>query len=356
MSYSSDQSGITPANELPVGYTAASEYTPHRFEQARDQGWGRWSEYFDGPESHWSPMPTVAGVERAAYKHEAVDSTTLDTVRGTAFFENIDPTAVAACIHQPGHRMIWETRIKQVAIIERFNQVEFLFYIILRGVGPIYWPRDAVGIQALRSFRPNGEMVTDRFISQANRVDMMWCSLDNPPIAPQEGKVRARIFAGYKVEARGNGCRMNFFVSLQLSTPIPAYLRRALVNEIPLSLARFRDAVPTFGIVPYIIDEQKCLILQHHYWDPDTRQSQVRAKAAKVGTFMIILDTTRMYASGITMPTIEGPGAHAVRIQEAMTGDRLFVHLQEASLMQPWLLTLEPRDKEPEPDTQTGWW
>lgn len=167
-------------------------------------------------------MPTVAGVERAAYRPETVDSTTLDTVKGTAFFENIDPTAIAACIHQPGHRMIWETRIKQVAIIERFNQVEFLFYIIFRGIGPIYWPRDAVGIQASRFFRPNGELVTDHFVAQANRVDMMWCSLENPPIAPQEGKVRARIFAGYKVEARGNGCQVNFFVSLHLSTPIPA--------------------------------------------------------------------------------------------------------------------------------------
>lgn len=38
------------------------------------------------------------------------------------------------------------------------------------------------------------------------------------------------------------------------------------------------------------------------------------------------------------MPTIEGPGAHSVRIQEAMTGDRLFVHLKEDGLMQPWEL------------------
>lgn len=38
------------------------------------------------------------------------------------------------------------------------------------------------------------------------------------------------------------------------------------------------------------------------------------------------------------MPIIEGPGAHCVRIQEAMTGDRLFVHIKEEGLMQPWVL------------------
>lgn len=75
-------------------------------------------------------------------------------------------------------------------------------------------------------------------------------------------------------------------------------MRRMLTSEIPLSLARFRDAVPTFGVTPYIIDEQKCLILEHHYWEPDTRKSLVKAKAIKSGTFIIILDVTRMYPSG----------------------------------------------------------
>lgn len=167
-------------------------------------------------------MGTFAGVQRSAYKHDQQDSTILDTVLGLTFFENIHPTATVACIHQPGHRMIWETRIKQVAIVERFNQVEFLFYIIFRGVGPIYWPRDAVGVQAVKSYRPNGEIVTDRVVADAIRVDMLWCSLDDPPIAPQEGRVRARILAGYKIEARGNGCTVKFFCNLQLATPIPA--------------------------------------------------------------------------------------------------------------------------------------
>lgn len=115
-------------------------------------------------------------------------------------------------------------------------------------------------------------------------------------------------------------------------------MRKMLVNEIPLGLARFRDAIPTFGITPYIIDEQKCLILEHHFWEPDTRQSLIRAKTAKAGTFTILLDITRMYPSGIMMPVISGPGAHSVRIQEAMTGDRLFVHLSDQGLMQPWIL------------------
>ena len=164
----------------------------------------------------------MAGVQRSYYKHDKPDSTILDTVKGVCFFENMAPTEIVACIHQPGHRMIWETRIKQVAIVERFNQVEFVFYIIFRGVGPIYWPRDAVGIQAVRSYRPSGEVVTDRAVSDAHKVEMMWCSLDDPPIAPQEGRIRARILAGYDIEAKGNGSLVTFFCHLQLAVPIPA--------------------------------------------------------------------------------------------------------------------------------------
>lgn len=38
------------------------------------------------------------------------------------------------------------------------------------------------------------------------------------------------------------------------------------------------------------------------------------------------------------MPTITGQGAKSVTIQEAFTGDRIFVHLTEAGLFQEWIL------------------
>lgn len=38
------------------------------------------------------------------------------------------------------------------------------------------------------------------------------------------------------------------------------------------------------------------------------------------------------------MPTIEGPGAGAVSVQEAITGDRLFVHVDDSALRQLWTL------------------
>lgn len=84
------------------------------------------------------------------------------------------------------------------------------------------------------------------------------------------------------------------------------------------------------------------------------------------------------------MPTIEGPGAGAVSVQEAITGDRLFVHVDDSALRQLWTLvsirtfhfprfqhstlnlflplratplqSFEPRDKEPEPNSSEGWW
>lgn len=38
------------------------------------------------------------------------------------------------------------------------------------------------------------------------------------------------------------------------------------------------------------------------------------------------------------MPTIEGAGAHSVNLQEAITGDRLFVHVSEAGIKEDFIL------------------
>lgn len=128
------------------------------------------------------------------------------------------------------------------------------------------------------------------------------------------------------------------------------------MGELPVSLARLRDAIPTFGVTPYILDESSCIAIQNHFWDAETRKSHVRAVAVQPDTFVIKLDNIRMYPSGILMPSITGPGGHAVRVQEAFTGDRLYVHVGETGIGQEWTLSFEPRDKEPEPDGQAGWW
>ena len=310
---------------------------------------------------------------------------------------------VFSCIYNPGFRLIWDHRIKESSILQRFSQAEFLFYLVLRGIGPIYWPRDYIGVEGVRFYKSNGEVVTTGIPSECSCIDVIWTSVNNPPHGPQEGKVRATMnLVAYRIQNRGNGCEVTFMISICMSGPIPGYIRRMLVAECPLSLARLRDAIPTFGVAPYLIDEQCCLVIQRHFWDAESRKSHMRAFSTKAGTVVIVLDTKRMYPSGelrrrhmldnnpsdymlsplpllgIMMPTIEGPGATSVGVQEAITGDRLFVHVDGTALGKMWTLvsvgvgmrsqssaadsssfrqqSFEPRDKDPEPDASGDWW
>lgn len=75
-------------------------------------------------------------------------------------------------------------------------------------------------------------------------------------------------------------------------------IRKTLLGELPLSLARLRDAIPTFGVSPYVIDESQCLALQRHFFDAESRKTHVLAFAVKAGTAVIVLDIKRMYPSG----------------------------------------------------------
>lgn len=220
-------------------------------------------------------------------------------MKGVSFFAGVSALEVFSCIYNPGYRLIWDTRINTAAILQRFAQTEFLFYLIIRGIGPIYWPRDYVGVQGCKFYRRDGQIVTDHITAECDRIDIIWTSVDDPPVGPQEGKVRARMnLAAYRIENRGNGCEVTFLLNIKLSVPVPTYIRRMLTAEIPLSLPRLRDAIPTFGVCPYIIDESCCIVIQRHFWDAESRKSHVRAHSVKAGTFVIVLDTKRMYPSG----------------------------------------------------------
>jgi len=111
-----------------------------------------------------------------------------------------------------------------------------------------------------------------------------------------------------------------------------------LMRDFTQAPARLRDAVVNFGAPPYVLDEQKCIVLQRFTWDAETRKTTMRALAQTPGTFMIKLDNVRMYPSGILMPSVTGEGAGCVSIQEAFTGDRIFVHIDGSALMKLWTL------------------
>ncbi|CAO1620295.1 unnamed protein product [Parajaminaea phylloscopi] len=349
-------SGDEPPLVIP-DLTCPDGYIPNSFKGDLARGWGYFEEVINAPQEMFQDLGEKAGCARYSYARPNQLPGELETMKGVSFFPSVTPLDIFSCIYNPGYRLIWDQRINTAAILQRYAQTEFLFYLIIRGIGPIYWPRDYVGVQGCKFYKKNGDVVTDHIPAECESIDLIWTSVDNSPVKPQAGKVRAKMnLAAYRIQSRGNGCEVTFLLSIMLSVDIPAYLRRMLKAEVPLSLPRLRDAIPTFGVCPYIIDEQCCLVIQRHFWDAESRKSHVRASAVKAGTFVIVLDTKRMYPSGIMMPTIDGPGAQSVSVQEAITGDRLFVHVSESGIDQDWILHFEPRDKEPEPDQSGGWW
>lgn len=310
---------VVPDEPCPDGYLE------NHWKGDLERGWRTFEDLMSGQEDRWqgkqrggSPQDPIleqahslaslafadlgerAGVRRSVFNNgQALHPHELECTRGVSFFDNVQALDVFSCIYNPGFRLIWDHRIKEASILQRFSQAEFLFYMVIRGIGPIYWPRDYIGIEGVRFYKPNGQVVTDHIPSECNCIDVIWTSVDNPPSGPQEGKVRGRLnIAAYRIQNRGNGCDVTFMISLTLSVPIPAYIRRMLVAECPLSLARLRDSIPTFGVCPYVVDEQSCLVIQRHFWDAESRKSHMRAFSIKPGTIVIMLDTKRMYPSG----------------------------------------------------------
>lgn len=164
-----------------------------------------------------------ANVERHIYTAQSPTAHGTGVCRGVATFNNVTPLEVFSCIYNPGYRLIWDHRISAAYILERFSQTQFLFYLVTRGIGPVYWPRDAVGIQGARFYKRNGEVVTDHISPDCDCIDLIWTSLETSPVSPQEGKVRAFIdLVGYRLQKMPDGgCRVTYLLSLDLAVPIP---------------------------------------------------------------------------------------------------------------------------------------
>lgn len=171
-----------------------------------------------------SDFGVQSGVTKRSYQgHEARQPTDLDTVKATCFIDNTSVLDLYSCIHQPGHRVIWDVRLQNTEILERYSQSAFMWYLVVRGIGLIYWPRDFVGIEAARFHLPDGKVVTDRPVPNAHTADIIWNSIEDTHFEPQEGKVRGEIhIAGYRVEAKGNGCQVTFVLRVDLARPLPS--------------------------------------------------------------------------------------------------------------------------------------
>ncbi|PWN53122.1 Bet v1-like protein [Violaceomyces palustris] len=309
----------------------------------------------------WQIQGTSDGVTSSLRSRKSSDPLSmLPTFRGQCRIEYRRPIEVFSAIRVQGYRMMWDTRVKSANILRSFSQNDFFFYLVWRGIGPLYSPRDVAGIQVCRFWDASGTPQPYGDLS-SSRIVIAYKGMDNIPGVPEvaDGCVRAKILhAGWCLEERDGGTDVTFLGSVDLAATIPGYILTTLTNEIPKVTARLRDAVANFGVPPIIIDRTQCIAQQALSCSPETRFIHLFATILKPGVFEIVLDSVKMYRRGVFIASVSGPAFEvgAVRILEENHGS-ILVEVLSNGIQGDFSLVLQPRDKELERvDTSLGWW
>lgn len=185
-------------------------------------------------------------------------------------------------------------------IMQRFSQYQFLFYAVYRGIGTLFHPRDAVGVQDVRCWGPNGAPQRTA-LEDTEQVDMVFKTIEAPEFSAQEGKVRMQVHLGaYRIEWREDlqGCNVTSVGDVDLNDLLPTYLWNTLSRELPLTISRLASCMDHFGIPPYILDQQDCVVIQLVSHFPETRVTTLKCHVRQPGTYSVVLDRNKMYSGG----------------------------------------------------------
>ncbi|EPQ26263.1 uncharacterized protein PFL1_06198 [Pseudozyma flocculosa PF-1] len=298
--------------------------------------------------------------------------TQLPFMAGRGHVPDLTPLEVFTGIRITSYRMMWDVRIQAAVTVRIFSQHDFTFYLVWRGIGPIYSPRDVVGRQGLRAYDAAGRLqTTPDFDTQ--RITVCYTSVPSLPGIPDqaEGCVRAKILeGGYIIEANPTlgGCDVTYFAKVDLALTIPSWISTHLVGETRRCVGRLRDALKTFGVPPILMDRQQCVALQFLEHHPESRRVTVLVTIIHPGTFYLYLDYGKMYTQGIVATNIEGEAAACIRLREEVAtredegvlGEgrrRLAVDVLHEGIGGDVRITLDATDKkEPESGTGPGWW
>lgn len=127
-----------------------------------------------------------------------------------------------------------------------------------------------------------------------------------------------------------------------------------LALELPKIVGRCRGAIQRFGVPPYVVDPQDCVVVQTTFFYSEARRLTCRHHVRKTGSYKLMIDRQRMYPYGISSPNVAGPGSRAVTLQEVEDG--VIVSVSPQGVGQEYVVTVEPRDKENDTVSQSGWW
>lgn len=317
-------------------------------------------------EGGWQDVGSAKHTQCYIYPKAANEPlSTLPMFMGKTRVEGLTPLEIFNGIRITGFRMMWDVRVQSAHIMRAFSQHEFLFYLIWRGIGPIYSPRDVAGIQTLRCYDQNGlHHSTPDFTTST--IILGYQGLDNIPGVPAavDGCTRARINkAAYYIEQRDGGCDLTYVGHVDLAAAIPAYIMTTLTKELPKCVARLRDALGTFGVPPVLIDRMPRLAVQYLACNPETRQTTLFATILQPGTVHLYMDFKKMFMNGVVITNILGPAASAVAVREIFTSEdgqprrALALDLLPEGVGGDFRLIIDAADKEgPDSGTGPGWW
>lgn len=151
-----------------------------------------------------SEVPTGRGTledtDIKIYARPGAPASELPMSKGTTYVPKSRPIELLACIHTFSYRNLFDTRFASAGILQRYSLHDHHFYLVIRGIGPIYSPRDATGVQTVR-FYDNAGARLPMCYPDTPKVDIVYRSVNDPEVPPQEGKVRAWIhMGGYRLE------------------------------------------------------------------------------------------------------------------------------------------------------------
>lgn len=279
------------------------------------------------------------GVEIAVRPRQpSEDGSKIPTFRGRAFIANVRPIEILACIHLLSYRLIWDTRMSSGRILQRYGYYDFLFYVVYRGIAQIYLPRDAAGIQDVRCWSKDGKLSKNAF-PETEKIDIVYRSVEAPEVPLQEGKVRMHINLGaYRIEWMENlqGCNVTWVGDADIAATVPTSIWKVFSKEFPKTVVRLRDAMEQFGIPPFVLDVEDCVVIQTTFFYSQDRRTAMRHHVRKAGSYVIRFDRRKMFPFGIDVPIIEGDGAHAVQYQQ--DEDRLTITLGKEGIGKEYVI------------------
>ncbi|KAG0215799.1 hypothetical protein BGX28_008109 [Mortierella sp. GBA30] len=152
---------------------------------------------------------------------------------------------INAVIESTGCRQVWDERFENLSIAETFNHNEYLFHIVLRGVGSLTG-RDLAGVT-----------IIDRDPLTAALYNVSTSVLD-PTIPEDPGRIRAMLeLSGWSLrptfDGQGNTVSVNvtFVIQIDIRGNLPSAVVKSMTASMAQAVSRLNQFINKSGYPPF---------------------------------------------------------------------------------------------------------